>query len=577
MFLKPITIKSNSRIKASERKQLLEEFQRQYPMVLPLPVALASSSVLRLKIATSDSTYVNIFKFDNQPLLIEYQKTLIPSLFLLWLLPDLLPHFKTHDDLIPKLASGADLMIPGIVLDQPLSPSSFDSIQKGVLCAVSTTSSRAPIAVGHTAMSSYDMFMSGGRGKAVIIYHVLGDSICALGTGVSRPLLSWTVSTAPTTDDRSVENCRGDFGMFSSTQPVASQQEETRLCQLLADTKMKDFTDVNALLRDCFLRGLNQIKDNQLPMPVNVFYAQYVLTQKPESVDLDIKKTSYKKVGVFLSAMQNERLIELSEPKPGIFVLKSVLRDNLALLGMSPSPESDQPSVFKSSPSKIWPPGYFGPPHIEDVRIVTGPASALFSQAGYGPNTCISQSEARRLIDSYIHQRGIQRQDDPSLVLLDSLLMKVCDPKFYIEAPESSLSKPVYLIPLQKLHSLALQSLPVVYRISPAEGRGAPILWRKNEAPYIQISTVTKNGRKLTRIANLPLFTIDSDAFAKQLQLMLACSAGRVDEPQYAKMDVIQAQGSHEVAVSKILTETYAIPKRYIKGYVESKPPKKKK
>ncbi|KAA3672929.1 translation initiation factor 2D [Paragonimus westermani] len=143
MFLKPITIKSNSRIKASERKQLLEEFQRQYPMVLPLPAALASNSVLRLKIATSDSTYVSIFKFDNQPLLIEYQKALIPSLFLLWLLPDLLPHFKTHDGIIPKLASGADLMIPGIVLDQPLSPSSFDYIQKGVLCAVSTTSSRS--------------------------------------------------------------------------------------------------------------------------------------------------------------------------------------------------------------------------------------------------------------------------------------------------------------------------------------------------------------------------------------------------------------------------------------------------
>ncbi|KAF5398413.1 hypothetical protein PHET_08118, partial [Paragonimus heterotremus] len=80
-----------------------------------------------------------------------------------------------------------------------------------------------------------------------------------------------------------------------------------------------------------------------------------------------------------------------------------------------------------------------------------------------------------------------------------------------------------------------------------------------------------------TRVANLPLFTIDSDAFAKRLQLTLACSAGRVDEPQYANMDVIQAQGSHEVAVSKILTETYAIPKRYIKGYVEEKPPKKRK
>ncbi|KAF5397343.1 hypothetical protein PHET_09315 [Paragonimus heterotremus] len=422
MFLKPITIKSNSKIKASERKQLLEDFHRQYPLVLPLPVALASSSVFRLKIATSDSTYVNIFKFDNQPLLIEHRKTLIPTLFLLWLLPDLLPYFKTHDELISKLASGADLMIPGIVLDHPLSSSSFDSVQKGVLCAISTISSRAPIAVGHTAMSSYDMFMSGGRGKAVIIYHVLGDSICALGTGLSRPLLSWAASTDSTTDDRSLENFHEDFSVLSSTQSVASEQNENRFCQTLADTKVKDSIDSNELLRDCFLRGLNQIKDNQLPMPVNVFYAQYVLTQRPASVNLDIKKTPYKKVGVFLSAMQNERLIELGEPKPGIFVLKSILRDNLALLRMSCLPESDQPSVFKSSPSKIWPPGYFGPPHIEDVRIVTGPASALFSQAGYSPNTCISQSEARKVIDSYVRQCGIQRQDDPSFELYSRIL-----------------------------------------------------------------------------------------------------------------------------------------------------------
>ncbi|KAF6772016.1 hypothetical protein AHF37_09170 [Paragonimus kellicotti] len=292
MFLKPITIKSNSKIKASERKQLLEDFQRQYSLVLPLPVGLASSNVFRLKIVTSDSTYVNIFKFDNQPLLIEHQKTLIPTLFLLWLVPDLLPHIKTHDDLISKLASGADLMIPGIVLDRPLSPNSFDSIQKGVLCSISTISSRAPIAVGHTAMSSYDMFMSGGRGKAVIIYHVLGDSICALGTGLSRPLLSWADSTNSTTDDRPLENCHKACGVLPSTRSVASQQNENRLYEASADTKVEDSVDSNELLRDCFLRGLNQIKDNQLPMPVNVFYAQYVLTQRPASVDLDIKKTS---------------------------------------------------------------------------------------------------------------------------------------------------------------------------------------------------------------------------------------------------------------------------------------------
>ena len=45
---------------------------------------------------------------------------------------------------------------------------------------------QAPIAVGITALSSEDMYMSGGRGKCVEIFHVIGDSLCQL---LEKPLM----------------------------------------------------------------------------------------------------------------------------------------------------------------------------------------------------------------------------------------------------------------------------------------------------------------------------------------------------------------------------------------------------
>ncbi|TGZ70154.1 hypothetical protein CRM22_003349 [Opisthorchis felineus] len=568
MFLKPVNIKSNSKIKASERKQLLDSFRAQYKLeVNVLPSALSSTNVFRLKLATSELCHVTVLKYDDHPLLIEHENRLIPTIFLLWLIPDLLPSFTTHESLIPKLASGADLMLPGLVLDQPLTPKSFDGIEKGILCSIITSSNRAPFAVGHTAMSSYDMFMSGGRGKVVIVYHIIGDNVCSLGPPVSRPLL--------------VHPAHSSVSQEKLGNEAATASEEESQLPLHAsmgdlDIGQDNAVDMDDLLRCSFLRALKLLKDKQLPMPVNVFYAQHLLAQKPPAIDLDIKKTSYKKVSVFLKAMQDQGLVSVTEPQPGILTLTSINHDHDALCNVKALNEPNN-SVPSKKSTNDWPPGYHGPPHIEEVRIITGPSSALFNLSGYGPNACILQSEVRKVVDQYVRQRGLQRKDDPSLVQLDPLLMKFCNPNMYLEAAESTLANPVYLMRFQQLFSCTLQQLPLAYRISPPEGAGPSLLWRKKQPPVIDLTVVMKNGKKLTRVSNLETFTIDPDAFAKRLQLTLACSAGRVEDPQHRDTITIQAQGSHEAAVSKILTETYGIHKRYIKGYMESTKPKGRK
>ncbi|CAL8089505.1 unnamed protein product [Calicophoron daubneyi] len=452
-------------------------------------------------------------------------------------------------------------MLPGVILNEPLSPRSFNCIKKSVLCCISTSSNYAPLAVGYTAMSSEEMFLSGGRGKAVTIFHVLGDHICSLDTPIPRPLLDRPMSSALLSDSF------GDMHLSN----IVDEDDQIISSDHASEQGVGEATEARStdeLLIQCFMRGLKTVKDNQLPMPVNVFYAQHVIAQKPPSIELDVKKTTYKKVGVFLRKMEDDGFITLEEAKPGVLFLKSVCRDHPNLCGVEPLEDNST-----SLPRRSWPDGYAGPPTLEDVKLIEGPAQVFFAKIGYRSGSCISQPEARKAVDDYVRINKLQCANDPRMVRLDAVLMKICDPKTFKEAPESTLANPIFLLSFQDIFAAALKGLRSVLRIS-FPGKSSPIIWRKNKPPAISLYTAVANGKHLTRVANVDAFGIDPDLFARRLQSLLACSAGRVDDPRYADTVVIQAQGTHLVAISSMLAESYGIPKRYIQGYTE---PKKKK
>ncbi|CAH8632198.1 unnamed protein product [Heterobilharzia americana] len=537
MFLKPFCVRSNSQIKSCEKKQLLNSFYDQYQLnSTDLLDIFKIKDVHRVKIITSSELRLNVFKFGSIPLIIEHEKELLPTVYLLWHLPEILPHFKIQENLISVLMNGA-------VINGPLLPNTFNKIEKNVLCCISTTTNRAPIAIGRTAMSNYDMYMSAGKGKAVSVLHIIGDHICSLASSVNRPILPW-----PATEENQPkmnEECKEVMNDVDceSESPVPGEphtNEELNKLQLEQS--------IDAQPPDLDL--------NQLPIQVNIFYSQYVLVHKPPSVDLDIKKTKFKKVGAFLKTMQEEGFIEVAEPKPGVLILNRINKGHIELRDINVPPPKENSNVVCH-----WPDDYMGPPTIEDIRIIKGPVAALFSQFGHKPGECISQSEARQAIDNYVRIKKLQFTKDLSIVCLDKLLMDICDPKTFVESPESTIANPVF------------KKLTTAYRIR-YPNLPTPFIWNKKEPPQIHLYTVTKAGKKLTRIAELEIFHINPDAFSKHLKTNLACSAGRTEDQQYPGKTVIQAQGVHLAAISKLLTESYGIPKRLIRGYTE--PDKKK-
>ena len=58
-------------------------------------------------------------------------------------------------------------------------------------------------------------------------------------------------------------------------------------------------------LKEAFLTALKvSVKDKELPIESSAFFNNHVLACKREGIILDIKNSSYKKVGKFLQVMQ---------------------------------------------------------------------------------------------------------------------------------------------------------------------------------------------------------------------------------------------------------------------------------
>lgn len=125
MFIKSFKTKSNTQIKSTERKKLRNKIATAFKIseddlnkLLPNKGALT-----QVKIITNNEQPVTVYSCDKRPLFFELagnddsplsaSSVLLPTVYALWILPNLIPIFTTHQQVFPRLLSGADLMLPG--------------------------------------------------------------------------------------------------------------------------------------------------------------------------------------------------------------------------------------------------------------------------------------------------------------------------------------------------------------------------------------------------------------------------------------------------------------------------------
>lgn len=123
MFIKPFKIKSNTQIKTTERKKIRGHIESAFKISDDdLNKLFPNRSILnQLKLITNSNDQVTLYSCDRRPMFFEFNLrdlhsekiVLAPTVYSLWIVPNLAPAFTTHPAVLPRLANGADLMLPG--------------------------------------------------------------------------------------------------------------------------------------------------------------------------------------------------------------------------------------------------------------------------------------------------------------------------------------------------------------------------------------------------------------------------------------------------------------------------------
>ncbi|XP_011300091.1 eukaryotic translation initiation factor 2D [Fopius arisanus] len=570
MFLKPFKVKSNNQLKGTERKKLYEAVTRRFPKLSDVDIQdlLPKKELITvMKIVTHNEEICKLYCVAKVPIFFELDQPdfpIFPTIFTLWRFPDLLYAFTTHRAVVSKLASGASLMLPGVILDGPPTMSSYGRLKKHTPVSVNTEDNKAPVAVGITFHSSEDMYMCAGRGKCVDILHVTGDALCSLGKPPCRPELgpiSYDLTCRTSEDnekppERVVDEMSDSPENIEFTQPLATMEFEKNTA--IIDTEEEDRTipaepvelpvdpveEMDRLLEFSFLRACKKIKKTELPILSSNFFKNYLIPACPSSQPLDLKKTNYKKLSVFLAKMKTKKIIDTTIIK-GVESIIYIDYDNSLLKDVDVCEES-----------KELPESSSNTPVITECYKITADVTPILSKFGYEKGEIMKRPEIRKCFIDYLQKENLR---DGKNFTLNPQLANIFKTK-----------ESIVTLTVEDGINKFIGRMTHTYEISIA---GTNFL-RVGKLEPIDITVATRcNNKKVTLVNNLEQFGIKLDEFSKECQ-GIGASATITDVPG-KKTPSVLIQGNQVIYVYKLLTESYKIHKNYIRG-LEFAPKKRK-
>ncbi|KAL3289419.1 hypothetical protein HHI36_022844 [Cryptolaemus montrouzieri] len=343
MFRKPIKIKSNTPVKSSERKNIKDKIHKQYPILTEedLNYMLPKKEALNnVKIVTASDETVLVYTIQKRPICFELYGKVFPTLNLLWQFPKLVHNFTTHKEVMEFINAGADLMLPGVLTPPPhTNLSKYGVLQKEDIVAINLSTNKASFAVGTAVMSSAEMGLTGGKGKCVKIIHFLGDKLCTLEGQSSLPLPNmgppdWLKMSSYEEDFPSLGSMPRKVPLPADCDKVNNDLSETEIKVKDVPEEEKDSQvpeeatvdadqeitqeEMDELLHSCFFTAIKYSKTLTLPILTSNFYKLQVLAACPPHKNLDIKKSSFKKLKPFLDKMCQDNIISVKEIKKGV-------------------------------------------------------------------------------------------------------------------------------------------------------------------------------------------------------------------------------------------------------------------
>ena len=202
MFKKPPVLQSRSVLKSSVARAVRQQIADAFPLLTAADLQLlfpAKSSLSQDKLSHPPHTAV-YYVTASRPLFFScpppavsatsassapQPALFLPTVYALWLCPQMLPALYIRPPTSHFLLQGADLMLPGVLLPSPAAPlGGYSGWQLQDRMCVMCRGNPAPFAVGVMVVEEEEVRRRGWVGRGVKVLHVWGDGLWGSGDRV---------------------------------------------------------------------------------------------------------------------------------------------------------------------------------------------------------------------------------------------------------------------------------------------------------------------------------------------------------------------------------------------------------
>ncbi|KAI7826787.1 hypothetical protein BX661DRAFT_183471 [Kickxella alabastrina] len=497
---------------------------------------------------------------------------LVPTVYTQWRFSDMMPILWTWPQVVEKLINGADLMVPGLIVPQDGLP----DLKSGTIVAICCPGNLAAQAVGVLTFDTKDVHsVIGAKGKAVLITHTYKDHLWESGSKAKLPEIAIAVAALEDDELLSGEKHIGDDDCAEQIEhscgvTLGGEQDE-HIVELSP-------SEMDGLLMEVLKQIMATVLDANhatglLPINASTVYSNYMVPNAPRGKEVDIKRSSYKKLAKFLKAAEKHGLIKLKDIR-GETHIKSfdwAHRDMATFQPYKvPRIKSDRPAaessaafgaaagVTASSGTSASEAHSGGSGMIQIIELFK-PSHALaplFEDVGaQSESGFLSRQQARAVLEQYIKDSNLVDPKNPRMIKLDH---RLCD---------GLLTKEEYskmnAMPRDKLQARLQEKMTLYTQVMvPGQTPGAPKI---GSPAAVEIVCEKKMGNKVvTRIAGLEAYGVDPAVIAKELRIVCASSTGIDSIPGKKNAQSVLVQGHQVAAVTKLL-ERHGLPSQLLK------------
>ncbi|KAL3939076.1 MAG: hypothetical protein SGARI_001502 [Bacillariaceae sp.] len=347
------------------------------------------------------------------------------------------------------------------------------------------------------------------------------------------------------------EDTKGDISEEDSIDDATTCREPagTASAEGGANDTIEAEDSPDQILHHAFCQALVNLKNKDLPMPTNAFYAQHVLPNRPEGTTVNLKATTFKKFGNYLKEMASQDLIAVGRDTSNkantdpMALLLSYNKKHEDLRPFSKTVSADDNSSAVANKKTVLVSLKMVPSHWQSLmRLDTNDVKAANASSEERKGTgMLTGAEVRKMLDNYIDREGLTSPGNPGEVILDGPLT---DAIFGKKTPHDKIPARILRKDLAKLYTN--KHLPA-YALVEMPGSKITTL-AKGTPPKVTIEVSRRQSNKfVTRVRGLEEYGIDPRYFCKDAKQRLAISASIDTDPASSGHAALPKKGQVEL------------------------------